>query len=77
MNYKTHNQEPIETASTFFLDEITVKYSKLKKVFGRPLEGDGYKSEAEWQIKFDDGKIGTIYDYKVGKHYKPEFGLSK
>jgi hypothetical protein len=33
-------------------------------VFGNPLTGDGYKTRAEWVIKFDDGVVATIYDWK-------------
>jgi hypothetical protein len=35
--------------------------------FGEPIEGDGDKTTVEWVIKFEDGSVGTIYDYKAGQ----------
>jgi len=60
---------------TSLIGEIDVSYKQLVKVFGKPDKGDGYKTEAEWRLKFEDGTIATIYDYKSGKSYDPEYGL--
>jgi len=61
-----------------------VKYGDLVKCFGEPIDsgnqGDlgGCKSYVNWNIKFhdDDNTVATIYDYKVGKCYLGEEGVS-
>jgi hypothetical protein len=37
---------------------------ELEATFGEPFDGDGYKTTTEWAIRFDDGTIATIYDWK-------------
>jgi len=62
--------------NTFLQGYIEVPYEKLVKVFGPPEEGDGYKTQVEWRIEFEDGTIATIYDYKMSKEYLgPDEGL--
>ena len=56
---------------------VDAEYATLKKVFGKPGEGDGYKVDAEWEIKFSDGTYATIYNYKDGKNYCGSKGLRK
>jgi hypothetical protein len=56
---------------------ITADYAVLKKVFGKPNEGDGYKVDAEWDVVFSDGVVATIYNYKDGKNYNGARGLNK
>ena len=53
---------------------ITTTYSKLVDKYGDPLEIDGYKSDAEWIIEWEDGVIGTIYNWKNGKNYLGDDG---
>lgn len=49
---------------------VNVKYSTLVLIFGEPhCDGDGYKVDAEWMLKFEDGTIATIYNYKDGENY--------
>jgi len=48
---------------------VRVSYARLVKSFGKPLKGDGYKTDAEWVLKAPDGTIATIYNYKDGKAY--------
>lgn len=48
---------------------ITTTYAKLVEKYGEPLKDDGYKSDAEWIIEWEDGAIGTIYNWKNGKNY--------
>jgi hypothetical protein len=52
------------------------KYEDIISALGEPLTGDGYKVDAEWTIKFSDGLVATIYNYKTGKNYNGEDGLS-
>ena len=56
---------------------ITCDYKTLKKIFGNPENGDGYKVDAEWLIQFNDGVVATIYNYKDGKNYCGRNGLAK
>lgn len=38
---------------------------EIEATFGKPEEwGDGDKVTTEWSIRFDDGTIATIYDWK-------------
>jgi len=40
-------------------------------VFGEPMKDgfDNYKSDAQWLVKFDDGTVATIYNWKNGINY--------
>jgi len=53
---------------------INTTYAKLVKRYGEPCESDGYKSDAEWIIEWEDGVIGTIYNWKNGKNYLGDYG---
>lgn len=54
---------------------VDVSYARLVKVFGKPnCKGDEYKTDAEWCVKFEDGTIATIYNYKDGKNYNGPSG---
>lgn len=45
--------------------EINTNYARLVELFGRPISGSGDgKVNSEWIIKFSDGLVATIYDYK-------------
>ena len=58
--------------------EIDVTYALLKKTFGKETcDGDGYKVDAEWVLKFEDGTVATIYNYKSGKNYNGKNGTPK
>lgn len=43
-------------------------YHTLVRLFGEPNMGHDGKTRAEWILRFDDGTIATIYDWK---EYKP------
>lgn len=78
MNYVTHNQnKEIDTCYTSLIACIDVDYATLKRIFGKPTFGDGYKVDAEWEIEFEDGKVATIYNYKSGKNYNGSNGTPK
>lgn len=56
---------------------INATYADLRKVFGKPEDGDGYKVDAEWLVQFSDGVVATIYNYKDGKNYNGKSGTPK
>ena len=63
-------------SGTCLQGEINADYSKILKRLGSPCESyDGYKSDAEWVIEFEDGSIAAIYNWKDGKNYLGEGGL--
>jgi hypothetical protein len=78
MNYTTHNTEwrTIKTSMSSLRGCIEVSYADLVKAFGEPMEDgfDDYKSDAEWEILFEDGTVATIYNYKNGVNYCGESG---
>ena len=63
-----------EVGGTHYQGEIDVSYDKLVETFGEPTDGDDYKTQKEWVIKFYDGTIATIYDWKWGYEYNGEDG---
>lgn len=48
---------------TSLVGYITVSYDDLVALFGPPLSGDGYKTQAEW-VLVHEGIVATIYDWK-------------
>jgi hypothetical protein len=43
---------------------VQATYAQLVERFGQP-EGGGDKTTVEWMLKFEDGTVATIYDWKV------------
>ena len=73
MDFITHNDTNKWMASgTSLQGYIVVSYDTLVELFGEPTEGDGYKTDAEWTIKWEDGTVTTIYNWKNGKNYNSE-----
>ena len=50
--------------------EFPITYAELVEIFGMPDVGpnarDMDKVTCEWKLRFEDGIVATIYDYKVG-----------
>ena len=64
------------TNGTSLMGYFDGDFADIVKVFGLPCDdGDGYKVDAEWRLKFADGTIATIYNWKDGKNYNGEDGL--
>lgn len=42
---------------------VTTTYAQLVALFGNPM-GPGDKTTAEWVLKFNDGTVATVYDWK-------------
>ena len=56
--------DPIDINGTSLCGQVTSTYRNLVAVFGKHITGDEYKTRAEWTIRFADGLIATIYDWK-------------
>lgn len=41
-----------------------VTYRTLVELFGPPCYTNGDKTQAEWVLRFPDGAVATVYDYK-------------
>lgn len=76
MRYQTHNDRHISSGGSSGQGHIETTYSLLVAAFGQPYNEDTHKSDAEWEVIFDDGTYATIYNYKNGKNYLGECGLS-
>lgn len=50
--------------------EFAITYAELTEIFGMPDVGPnnrhGDKTTCEWHLKFEDGIVATIYDWKMG-----------
>lgn len=56
---------------------IHTSYADLVACFGEPVaQFDDYKCDCEWNIKFADGVVVSIYNWKNGKNYCGEDGLA-
>ena len=75
MNYKTHNQTRIDINGTCLQGYIVSTYGTLVELFGHPTESDGYKVDWEWELRFEDGTVATIYNWKNGPNYCGRDGL--
>lgn len=75
MKFTTHNEAVIDTNMSHLQGYVEVSYADLVKTFGEPFYGDGYKSDAEWKVCFEDGTRATIYNWKNGKNYCGDNGL--
>lgn len=70
MTEKNFTTKNVIFESSWLQGTINVSYDTLVKVFGRQnAKNDGYKTDAEWEIKFNDGTYATIYNWKNGKNY--------
>lgn len=69
MKFETHNQTSVDTRGTQLQGECEVSFQILSDCFGDYMPGDGHKTDAEWQIKFEDGTVATIYNWKNGRNY--------
>lgn len=66
MKFETENSYWI-AEGTFFQAIVNAPYHILMDLFQVPMDGDGYKTQVEWQLIFEDGEVATIYDWKQHK----------
>jgi hypothetical protein len=63
MKFRTHIDGPVDCTGTGLQSTIQATLLELTAVFGRPRAGaDG--SFFEWHIRFEDGTVCTIYDWR-------------
>ena len=78
MEYRImHNDPNSDTDGTGLKGYMTATYAKLMEMFGYPCQGDGYKIDAKWEIKFEDDTVATIYNWKNGKNYNGADGIPR
>ena len=53
-----------ETAGTWLQGSVLTTRAKLTKAFGKPTQYEDGKTTIEWGLKFEDGTLATIYDWK-------------
>jgi hypothetical protein len=58
-----------DAIGTSLQDYVSVDYQTIVAKYGPPTTSDGYKIDAEWIIEWDDGQVGTLYNWKNGKNY--------
>jgi hypothetical protein len=75
MNFKTHHETRMDINGTHLQGYLKSPYDDLLALFGDPMAGDGYKVDAEWNVRFEDGTVATIYNYKTGRNYLGTDGL--
>lgn len=72
MKFTTENVNANGTSLQGYVD---CSYQTLVRAFGEPCGTyDDYKSDAEWTLKFEDGTVATIYNWKNGKNYCGQAG---
>ena len=49
---------------TGLVGTVTTTYAALVHAFGQPDRTNGDKTTAEWCLRFDDGTVASIYDWK-------------
>lgn len=72
-NFVVNKSNPSGTSLCGYLRGVS--YEQLITVFGAPTKGDGYKTDAEWDLGYEDGVVITIYNWKDGKSYCGDEGL--
>lgn len=73
--HNTHND--IDPNMTSLQGYVTADYDVLTALFGEPMDGDGYKTDAEWHLRFQPSNlVATIYNWKNGRNYLGHDGLN-
>ena len=69
MSYETHNDSELDCNGTCLQGYADATYDALVAAFGEPTTGDEYKVDWEWVVRFDDGTVATVYNWKNGPNY--------
>lgn len=73
--YRPGEGRAIVTSGTYLQGYVESTYQNLVDIFGKPTSDDGYKTDAEWDLVWEDGTVTTIYNYKDGKNYNGDDGM--
>ena len=70
----TFKKSKKSSSGTYLIGEINVSYDNLVKLFGEPQlklkkDDDGYKTSTQWTLEDNEGRVYTIYDYKMTTLY--------
>jgi len=79
MQFVTHNERESlidETNGSSHVGDIDATYKEICSLFGKPLSYDKGKVDVHWVVKFSDGTVASIYNWKNGKAYMGEHGLA-
>lgn len=80
MNYVTHNERETltnEINGTGFIGAVDASYKEICSLFGKPMRYEqGGKVDVMWVVKFSDDTVASIYNWKDGKAYLGDKGLS-
>ena len=80
MNYVTHNERETltnEINGTGFIGAVDASYKEICSLFGKPMRYDqSGKVDVMWVVKFSDDTVASIYNWKDGKAYLGDKGLS-
>ena len=60
-----HEATTESTGGTYLQGHLHVTYDELVAEFGEPTHVDDGKTQVEWAMKFEDGVVATIYDWKT------------
>jgi len=72
-DFTTNNIDPTGTS---LRGHLIACYTDLILKLGEPTNDfDDSKSDAAWHIRWNDGVIATIYNWKNGKNYRGSQGL--
>ena len=75
----TSFHDDIDVNGTSLQGHVSCGYEDIVRCFGEPIDlhtlvTDG-KVDVEWVIRFEDGTVATIYNWKNGPNYCGDAGL--
>ena len=75
MKFITHNKDSSTSIEgTSKQCTLETSYGMLVEYFGKPLVVRDGKVDVEWRVRFSDGSIAIIYNWKNGQTYKGPAG---
>lgn len=66
MKFTTNAQDPSieDPGCSLQIDRMRADWGKLVALFGEPEQNIGDRVQVQWVIRFEDGEIATVYDWK-------------
>ena len=76
MKTQIENGRYLSATGTSLQGYINASYDELIEAFGEPTgDGDGFKVDVEWVLRFDGETIATIYNWKNGQNHEGDAGM--